>query len=309
MFSKLRRPFTYANVAATLALVFAMAGGAYAAKHYLITSTSQISPKVLAALKGKPGASGSSGAQGPQGPAGPAGPAGGGGAKGDSGTNGTNGTDGTNGSPGTSGKSVVIGEATGHCPENGASVEVEGSGVKRYVCDGEAGTNGKNGAAGATGPSGPAGATGPTGSPWTAGGTLPHGSTETGVWSATGMPATNPGLGAHGAITASISFPIPLGKTPESNVIELGEGEHEASKNLPAGCKGNVDEPKAEPGNLCIFVGEGTINAKEIDAGTVESTEATEAGGEPGRTGISVLGLAEKSEGMSIAGTWAVTGE
>ena len=42
---------TYANVAATLALVFAMSGGAPAANHYLITSTNQISPKVLKELK------------------------------------------------------------------------------------------------------------------------------------------------------------------------------------------------------------------------------------------------------------------
>jgi hypothetical protein len=39
MFSKIRKRLTYANVAMTLALVFAMTGGAYAAKHYLITST------------------------------------------------------------------------------------------------------------------------------------------------------------------------------------------------------------------------------------------------------------------------------
>ncbi|HTR72008.1 MAG TPA: hypothetical protein VMG80_00290 [Solirubrobacteraceae bacterium] len=308
MFSRLRRPFTYANVAATLALVFAMAGGAYAAKHYLITSTSQISPKVLAALKGKPGAGGSPGAQGAQGPQGPAGPAGsaGKGEKGEKGDPGTNGANGANGAPGASGKSVVIGEATGHCPENGTSVEVEGSGAKRYICDGEAGTNGKNGAAGATGPSGPTGSTGPTGSPWTAGGTLPHGSTETGVWSATGMPVSI-GIGAHGAITASISFPIPLAKAPEvENVIGEGEGEHEANENLPAGCKGNVNEPKAEPGDLCIFVALG-INAT-FNAGAVESATG-EGGGEPGKTGAEVFGLAEKSEGVSMTGTWAVTGE
>ena len=60
---------TYANVAATLALVFAMSGGALAASHYLITSTSQISPKVLKELK-KAGASGATGPRAPQGPAG-----------------------------------------------------------------------------------------------------------------------------------------------------------------------------------------------------------------------------------------------
>src|ERR1700712_1050053 len=43
----MRRHLSYANVTATLALVFAMSGGALAAKHYLVTKTNQISPKVL----------------------------------------------------------------------------------------------------------------------------------------------------------------------------------------------------------------------------------------------------------------------
>ncbi len=47
---------TYANVAATLALVFAMGGSAVAASHYLITSKKQISPKVVKELSGKQGA-------------------------------------------------------------------------------------------------------------------------------------------------------------------------------------------------------------------------------------------------------------
>jgi hypothetical protein len=44
---RIRRHLTYANVTATLALVFAMSGGALAAKHYLLSSTRQISPGVL----------------------------------------------------------------------------------------------------------------------------------------------------------------------------------------------------------------------------------------------------------------------
>jgi hypothetical protein len=43
----MRKHLTYANVTATLALVFAMSGGALAAKHYLVTKTNQISPTVL----------------------------------------------------------------------------------------------------------------------------------------------------------------------------------------------------------------------------------------------------------------------
>jgi hypothetical protein len=74
-----RRRVSYANVAATLALVIALGGGtAWAAKHihYLITSTHQIKPTVLKQLHGAKGANGTNGTNGAQGPAGPAGAAG-----------------------------------------------------------------------------------------------------------------------------------------------------------------------------------------------------------------------------------------
>lgn len=73
MFSSPRRYLSYANVTATLALVFAMSGGALAATHYLIKSKKQISPKVLKQLKGNKGATGKTGATGAPGPAGQAG--------------------------------------------------------------------------------------------------------------------------------------------------------------------------------------------------------------------------------------------
>lgn len=47
----LRRPrLSYANVAATLALVVALSGGALAATQYVVTSTNQIKPSVLKTL-------------------------------------------------------------------------------------------------------------------------------------------------------------------------------------------------------------------------------------------------------------------
>jgi hypothetical protein len=101
MFSKIRRRFTYANVVATLALVFAMSGGAYAASHYIITSPKQIKPSVLSSLKGKSGAAGPAG---PAGAAGPQGPAGSAGAKGETGTTGEKGAPGSPGEPGAPGK-------------------------------------------------------------------------------------------------------------------------------------------------------------------------------------------------------------
>jgi hypothetical protein len=94
---------SYANVVATLALVFAMSGGAYAASKFLITSTKQIKPGVLASLKGKAGANGAPGAAGPAGPAGPAGSQGPAGANGKDGSPGAAGPQGPTGAKGATG--------------------------------------------------------------------------------------------------------------------------------------------------------------------------------------------------------------
>ena len=83
---------SYANITATLALVLAMGGTSIAASHYLITSTSQIKPSVIHALRGPRGAQGPKGEEGkapnvvglqglvgppgPQGKEGPLGPTG-----------------------------------------------------------------------------------------------------------------------------------------------------------------------------------------------------------------------------------------
>lgn len=117
MFSAMRRRlhFSPATVIAGLALVFAMTGGAYAAKKYLITSTKQISPSVLKSLRGEAGANGvagAAGAQGLQGPAGPAGPAGNNGANGEKGLQGEKGAAGVQGIQGKEGKQGATG-ATG----------------------------------------------------------------------------------------------------------------------------------------------------------------------------------------------------
>ena len=82
-----RKRMSYASVAATLALVLALGGGtAWAAHHYLITSTSQIKPNVLKSLRGYRGYRGYTGKNGTNG------------------TNGTNGATGATGAPGATGK-------------------------------------------------------------------------------------------------------------------------------------------------------------------------------------------------------------
>ena len=105
MFSALRTRYGIPGVIATVALVFAMTGGAFAAK-YLITSTSQIKPSVLKKLKGATGptgAAGAAGAQGAQGPAGTAGAAGKDGAQGAKGEQGAKGATGEKGATGATG--------------------------------------------------------------------------------------------------------------------------------------------------------------------------------------------------------------
>jgi hypothetical protein len=102
MLTKLRKRLhlTPATAIAALALVFAMTGGAYAAGKYVITSTKQISPKVLKSLQGKAGAKGAAGAAGAAGPVGPAGAVGAG----------TPGAQGIPGAPGAPGKEGAAGK-------------------------------------------------------------------------------------------------------------------------------------------------------------------------------------------------------
>jgi hypothetical protein len=71
----MRRP-SLPTVLGLLALFFSLGGTAIAAKHYIITSTSQIKPSVLAQLHGARGPQGPAGPQGRQGPPGSQGPVG-----------------------------------------------------------------------------------------------------------------------------------------------------------------------------------------------------------------------------------------
>jgi hypothetical protein len=248
---------TPSTVIASLALVLAMTGGAYAASKYLITKTSQIKPSVLKSLQGKTGHAGPAGPAGAPG-AGSQGPAGAGGAKGETGAAGAAGTNGTNGK------------------------------------------DGKNGEKGATG------------SPWTAGGTLPSGETEQGDWS---LAATATATGQR--LTSSISFVIPLA-APLTNAEKCGTAGKPACLSHfikeggtpPSACPGTVQEPKAEAGNLCVFVKQeentephfGFLFFQNPEGTTEESLfNAT------GKVGTNVEAQSKAAGPAFAYGTWAVT--
>ncbi len=261
MFSGIRKRVTYANVAVTLALVFAMSGGAYAASRYVITSTKQISPKVLKSLQGKAGASGAQGLVGAQGAAGPAGPQGSAGAKGENGTNGAAGT------------SVTSAEAKakiGPCKEGGS--EFKAAAGTTYACNGEKGKEGTFG-----------------------GQALPAGKTLTGAFAATGFAEAGFPEPGYSLAETAVSFALPVPGEPVGHYIPAGE------TTLPAGCTGNVHEPGAEEGNLCVF-------------GESESNLFSGHGGGPSLKGSSALTVGFMEKGLSAAkgtmwleGTWAVT--
>ncbi len=221
MFSAIRKRVTYANVAMTLALVFAMSGGAYAAGKYLITSTKQISPKVLKSLVGKAGAPG---AQGPVGPAGPSGAQGPAGANGKDGANGANGTDGTNGTSVTS----SVEPAGANCKAGGSKF-VAASGTA-YACNGEKGKEGTFG-----------------------GETLPQGKTLTGTFAAASYGEAEFPEPGFGRVATGVTFALPI------PTIGLAVNYIKENGILPIGCSGNALQPVAEAGHLCIF-GQSEIN-------------------------------------------------
>lgn len=270
MFSAIRNRvrFSPATVVALFALVFAMTGGAYAAKKYLITSTKQISPNVLKSLRGKAGTNGPVGAAGPAGPGGPQGPAG---AKGDTGAAGAAGTPGINGTNGTDGTSVTntaLAEGNAHCAKGGAEFKV-GTGASTYAC------NGQNGQTGFTA-------------------TLPAEGTETGVWRFVSNGEERQYV--------PISFPIPLAKS-DAEAIQVETLAKTAS--ATANCPGSAKEPAAEPGFLCVYASVFGSNFFGSPVGAFKPTSSEEEEGVS--TAGALLYFESAAAGQLSSGSFAIT--
>jgi Collagen triple helix repeat (20 copies) len=179
---------------------------------------------------------------------------------------------------------------------------------------GAKGDTGPVGPKGDTGPQGPAGPQGPkgdkgekglkgdNGDPWTAGGTLPGGETETGAWAV--------GSGPGGALPARapISFPIrlaaPLAGSQVHYINELGEEVVGATKQPSTTCHGTLAAPTADPGHLCVYAAEEFgVNAQYIIK--AEDPEESKGGSIVG----AVITVATASVESQAWGVWAVTAE
>jgi hypothetical protein len=271
MYRRFQNRFGTAGViVAVVALVAALSGTALAASGALTGKQKKEVEKIAKKYAGKPGAPGAAGTNGTNGTNGKDG------APGAAGKDGTNGKDGT----GTPGKSVTVTAATGvHCPEvGGATVKQEGASTGIDVCNGE------------KGPPGTPGAAGPKGDPWTAGGTLPVGATETGTWA---FNATTEDT----EVVAPISFAIPLTSEVEEENVHVGK------ENFSPSCPGSVTDPKAASGHLCIYYGEpGKPTNAALEFVTDPSLSFFGAGPAGAMMHFSVTGSAHGY------GTWAVTG-
>jgi hypothetical protein len=285
MFSTLRTRFGIPGVISAMALVFAMLGGAYAAKSGNGDATASDGKATASAkAKAKRGPRGPKGATGPAGPAGPQGPAGANGKDGANGSNGAPGNDGAPGTPGTPGQSVTsASEAPGPNCTNGGSKFTVGT-TKTYACNGAAG------------------AQGPKGDPWTLNSTLPVGATETGTWAVTGdMSASEEIPTAVDVMMAPISFTVQLADPlDESHVVVIPNLQLGPNPD-PTHCPGTVAEPKATSGYLCVYT---NLAESATPIGVAEPT------GQSAGAGISgaIYFLEADNNTAQAYGTWAVTG-
>lgn len=304
MISKLHeRLGTAGFVISIVALVAALGGGAYAATGGLTGQQKKEVTKIAQAEAKKFAKKGPAGPEGKQGPAGAAGK------DGSNGTNGSNGTDGAAGAagaPGTNGKTVLNGTT--------APASTTGEVGDFYIRTSTSQIYGPKTASGWGSPTSLLGEEGPEGQPWTAGGTLPAGATETGTY-------LTPLARGNEPLKAAISFTLPLASAlEEANVhyilpngkerIFKGEVDNELTfeEITSTACTGNVANPKATSGNLCIYQGFlFGIGAELVcsNCGTIHKVTTTDIGTD--KSGA-LLSFEAEVAAAEAYGSWAVTG-
>jgi len=258
--SSIREPFGKAGLIVACLALVLATTGAAFAAGGLTKSQEKQVTKIAKKYAGKNGAPGATG---------PAGPAGAAGAKGDKGDPGEKGETGGTGNTGQPGKSVAVRaiptEET-ECAELGGAMVTPEGGAGVEVCNGEAGA---------------------PGSPWPGGGVLASKATETGSW-ATGTSEGNISF-------AALPFPVQLpGPIAEANV-HLLDGTTDTTH-----CPGTAAEPKAAPGQLCVYVTQKSgVTFMEIQ------DPAGEAAQNASRAG-SMVYVEGGTEGF-VYGTFAVT--
>jgi Collagen triple helix repeat (20 copies) len=214
---------------------------------------------------------------------------------------GKNGTNGTSGAPGAVGPAGTKGDPGG------------------------AGAEGKQGPEGKQGEKGQKGERGEVGAPWTAGGVLPVGKTETGAWTIRSSVSKESALSTG----TTVSFSIPL--TAESAegkawvfTQAATEGEEWGKEQvapfgycvpgeadcLDTGCRGTAAAPTAPSGTLCAYTQfEALVNAHA-------ESEFRSFGGSFNAFGVSGALLVgpttpfnpTEAGSVEMSGTWAVTG-
>ncbi|TMK58949.1 MAG: hypothetical protein E6G51_01170 [Actinobacteria bacterium] len=100
--------------------------------------------------------------------------------------------------------------------------------------EGPAGKAGADGVDGEPGPPGPPGPAGPTET------SLPAGKTEVGLWSFTNH--------SEGKYWTTISWPLRLENVGSYGFTWIGPGESATTE-----CPGSAEDPKALPGNICVY--------------------------------------------------------
>jgi Collagen triple helix repeat (20 copies) len=272
MFSLLRNRFGIPGVISMLALIFAMFGGAYAATD----GKNDSSATTATSSKAK---------QGPRGP---------------------------RGKPGKTGKTG----ATGPTGPTGATGATGAQGAKGD--QGIQGIQGPKGDQGIQGIQGPKGTFGPE--------PLPPEETLTGLWE---IPkVTSPALFAE-IYSLPVSFQIPLTAGLTSSLVPckavpqesscqthfitsdgeelVEEGEKEIT---PEKCPGSVAEPKADPGNLCVYANEATTTETALFSSEfIHEDRVAVSGGGTSPYGFYISTFALGAGDVEGRGTWAVTAE